>query len=120
MSIRLQRLPAHQKYVTDLEKGTGYNETCCNWSSSQEGQMLAIYLDRPACEHDSWNVYGGTRVGNKTALCKAGYIRLPAGVWLDYKKSVSVKSGQSAAWFGSAHEKSDAHKCRDRFVSRDT
>ena len=24
-------------------------------------------------------------------------------------------SGQSAAWFGSAHEESDAHKCRDRF-----
>ena len=24
-------------------------------------------------------------------------------------------SGQSAAWIGSAHEESDAHKCRDRF-----
>ena len=38
-----------------------------------------------------------------------------AGMWLDYKKSVSVKSGQSAAWFGSAHDESDAHKYRDRF-----
>ena len=38
-----------------------------------------------------------------------------AGMWLDYRKSVSVKSGQSAAWIGSAHEESDAHKCRDRF-----
>ena len=40
---------------------------------------------------------------------------LAVGMWLDYKKSVSVKSGQSAAWFGSAHEESDAQKCRDRF-----
>ena len=38
-----------------------------------------------------------------------------AGMWLDYKKSVSVKSGQVAAWFDSAHEESDAQKCRDRF-----
>ena len=43
--------------------------------------MLAIYLDRPACEHDSWNAYGGTRsrVGKKTALCKADY-NCPAGL----------------------------------------
>ena len=40
---------------------------------------------------------------------------LSSGMWLDYKQSVSVKSGQAAAWFGSVHEASDAQKCRDRY-----
>ena len=34
-----------------------------------------------------------------------------AGMWLDYKKSVSVKSGQSAAWFGSCAEPNQAADC---------
>ena len=49
------------------------------------------------------------------AAKEAAAVAQAAGMWLDYKKSVSVKSGQSAAWFGSAHEESDAQKCRDRF-----
>ena len=80
MSAYSLRLPAHQKYGTDLSMGPGYTETCCNWSSSQEGQMLAIYLARPACSClNGWNAYGGTRVGPLTALCKADY-NCPAGL----------------------------------------
>ena len=68
--------------------------------------------------------------------CKLGCVTCQAGMRLDYKTSAHSEnclvltnrivkkdlfftivrtSGQSAAWIGSAHEESDAHKCRDRF-----
>ena len=40
---------------------------------------LAIFLAWPACCHDTWNAYGGTKVGPRTALCKADY-DCPAGL----------------------------------------
>merc|ERR1740117_113306 len=61
---------AWKKFGDDLSKGTGKAMTMCNWSTSQAGELLSIYLDRPACGHDKWNCYGFTKVGPKTALCK--------------------------------------------------
>ena len=49
-------------------------KTICNWSASQAGEMLLIWLNRPACEHTTGvNAYGGTRVTWQTALCKADF-----------------------------------------------
>ena len=57
------RQPAWMKYGTDLSEGTGFSMHMGNWSSTQAGEMLAIYLCRPVCEHDVWNAWGGTTVG---------------------------------------------------------
>ena len=73
------------KYGTDLSISGHQERSQGNWSSSQAGQMLAICLDRPTCEHDehdSWDAFGGTTVGKKTALralCKADF-NCPAGI----------------------------------------
>jgi hypothetical protein len=79
MSAYSQRLPAWLKHGDDLSISGFQEQSQCNWPSSQAGELLSICLDRPACEHNSWNAYGGTRVGPKTALCKAD-LNCPAGL----------------------------------------
>ena len=79
LSAYSKRQPAWNMYGTDLSKGTGSGYTCCNWSSTQAGELLSIWLHRRACEHDCWNAYGDARVGPRTALCKADY-DCPAGL----------------------------------------
>ena len=79
MSAYSQRLPAWLKHGDDLSISGFQEQSQCNWPSSQAGELLSICLDRPACEHNSWNAYGGTRVGPKTVLCKAD-LDCPAGL----------------------------------------
>ena len=78
MSACPLRQPAWEEYGADLSINGHQGETKCNWSSSQAGQMLSIWLNRPACEHTGVNAYGGTKVG-LAALCKADY-DCPAGL----------------------------------------
>ena len=79
MSACTLRQPAWQKYGADLSIDGRKTKSSYNWSASQAGEMLLIWLNRPACEHTGVNAYGGTTVGPKTALCKADY-DCPAGL----------------------------------------
>ena len=82
MSAYSLRQPAWKKYGADLSISGRQEQSICNWSSSQAGQLLAIFLARPACCHDSWNACGGTKVGPRTALCKVTLLEhdCPAGL----------------------------------------
>ena len=72
MSAYSLRQPAHIKYGVDLSiDGVSGQMTCCNWSTSQTGQLLLIYLDRPACSClNEFNAFGGTKVSNATRRCR--------------------------------------------------
>ena len=90
MSACTLRQPAWKKYGTDLSIDGNKEKTICNWSASQAGEMLLIWLNRPACEHTGVNAYGGTAVGPKTALCKADY-DCPAGLAVNKAMKLASK-----------------------------
>jgi hypothetical protein len=91
MSACTLRQPAWKKYGTDLSIDGRKEMTNCNWSASQAGEMLLIWLNRPACEHTTGvNAYGGTKVTWQTALCKADY-DCPAGLAVNKAMKLASK-----------------------------
>ena len=63
---------------------------------------------------DTWQA--GMRLDYKTSAHSENCLVLTNRiVKKDLFFTIVRTSGQSAAWIGSAHEESDAHKCRDRF-----
>ena len=90
MSTHSLRQPAWKKYGTDLSIDGNKEKTICNWSASQTGEMLLIWLNRPACEHTGANAYGGTAVTWQTALCKADY-DCPAGLAVNKAMKLASK-----------------------------
>ena len=73
----------------------------------QAGELLSIWLHRPSCEHDCWNAYGGTKVGTRTALCKADY-DCPAG--LAVNKALLRAQHRFAGENATLRSQSDRHK----------
>ena len=116
-------------------KYEGYGPEYNKWSSARwcncSKKIAEFWQSKGMCEADIIPEGPNPHMG-KTQ----GYTHRQAGMRLDYKNSAhsencsvlanrivrntsfsrSVRtSGQSAAWFGSAHEESDAQICRDRF-----
>ena len=109
MSACTLRQPAWKKYGADLSINGHQEKTTCNWSSSQAGQMLLIWLNRPACEHTGVNAYGGTAVSPQTALCKADY-DCPAG--LAVNKAMKLASKRFSLENAKEMEASDRRKAQ--------
>ena len=83
-----------------------------NWTSTQAGEMLAVYLCRPACGHASteFNAWGGTTVGTKACLCKADS-SCPAGV--SVREALLLAQRRFAAENNYHNRRSDRQRAMD-------